>query len=180
MEEGIAAYGRYLEGDKNSFATVVRVYGDALTAFARGFLKDYSSAEDVMMDVFASLIVKPKTFGNEKAFKTYLFKCARNGCIDKLRAAKRTAPFEFAENLPLPTEYGQEELAIKKSTAERAAAAIDELPKQYRDVIYLVYYEEFSVDETAKILKKNKKQIYNALARAKLSLKNKLKEVYYE
>ncbi len=45
------------------------------------------------------------------------------------------------------------------------------LPPQYRDVLYLVYFENFSIQETCGILKKNAKQVYNLLARARSALK---------
>ncbi len=49
--------------------------------------------------------------------------------------------------------------------------ALEQLPEEMRLVIHLVYFEELSYEETAKIMKKNKKQVDNLLYRAKQALR---------
>jgi Ca2+/Na+ antiporter len=48
--------------------------------------------------------------------------------------------------------------------------------KEYRLIIYLRYYDDFTIEEIAKIVKKNKKYVYNVINRAKNELKVLLKE----
>ena len=50
------------------------------------------------------------------------------------------------------------------------------LPVQYKDVLYLRYIDGFTLPELSRILKKNSKQVYNLLARAKPALKKLLNE----
>ncbi len=171
MEQVLNAYRSFFEGDKESFSEVVRVYGDALTRFACSFLKDYASAEDVMMDVFASLLVTKRVFYTESMFKTYIFKCARNNCVDRLRKQRKLVPLEYAENKCVDDMFTQEAVAIDRDERVRVSIAIKDLPEQYRQVIHLIYYEGFDITETALILNKSKKQIYNLLARSKQSIK---------
>ena len=49
--------------------------------------------------------------------------------------------------------------------------AVLALPKQYREVIYLHYYEGYTAPEIGQLLKKNTNTIYTLLRRAKEILK---------
>ena len=52
---------------------------------------------------------------------------------------------------------------------------MEKLPKQYQEVLLLHYFGGYTIEEMCKLLKKESKQIYNLLARAKLSFKQHLK-----
>ena len=49
--------------------------------------------------------------------------------------------------------------------------AVATLPEDMRVVVHLVYFEEMSYEEAAKVMKKNRKQIDNLLYRAKKELR---------
>ena len=50
-------------------------------------------------------------------------------------------------------------------------AALAQLSEEMRLAVHLVYFEELTPDEAAKVLKKNRKQVYNLLYRAKNTLR---------
>ena len=52
--------------------------------------------------------------------------------------------------------------------------AVLSLPAQYRDVVYLHYYEGYTAPEIGEILEKNENTIYTSLTRARGLLKEKL------
>ena len=58
--------------------------------------------------------------------------------------------------------------------------AMEELHGDYRQVLYLVYFENFGVAETAEIMHKSERQIYNLMYRAKASLKKTLEKEGFE
>jgi RNA polymerase sigma-70 factor (ECF subfamily) len=60
-------------------------------------------------------------------------------------------------------------LADERKCAVNAAVA--GLPKDMRVAIHLVYFEGLTYDETAKVMKKNRKQVDNLLYRAKKELR---------
>lgn len=176
MENGIGSYYRFLNGDRRAFEQIVVLYSDAITRFAYGFLKDKDAAEDVMMDVFAALLVKKRRFKQEAAFKAYLFKSARNKAIDKLRERKRRILIDIDYDLPDDACPAVDVVVLEEEKKKKVVEAVRKLPAQYRDAIYLVYFEDFDPTEAAVILKKSRKQIYNALFRARASLKKLLSE----
>lgn len=165
-DPGADRYHRFLQGDQGALCELITEYGDPLVRFAYRYLHDFGEAEDVMEDTFAVLVVKRKKFEERASLKAYLFAIARNKCVDILRARKRFAP--LPEQLCAPDPHWD----VVQNERERALQrGIAKLPAHYRDAIVLTYLEGFSVSETAKILRKSKKQIYNLLARAKRTLK---------
>ena len=52
--------------------------------------------------------------------------------------------------------------------------AVLALPKKYREVIYLHFYEGYTAPEIGRILGKNPNTVYTLLARAKEELREKL------
>ena len=52
--------------------------------------------------------------------------------------------------------------------------AISSLNSEYRHVLFLMYFEDFDTAETARIMKKSKRQVGNLVYRAKQALKKEL------
>lgn len=168
MDNGASSYNRFLNGDNKALDEIVVAYSDALVGFALCIVGNVDVAEDVAADTFACLLFKRKKFAEEAAFRTYLFKIARNKCIDFLRASSKSCEGMDFEQLA----GGNAETDVLKRERDRLLyAAIAKLPAQYRDVLHLMYFEGFSNKEICKIMKKSSKQVYNMLARAKSSLK---------
>lgn len=172
-DSGASSYHRYLQGDNRALERLIREYGDSLVRFANSFLGDLSLAEDVMEDTFATLIVKRKPFREEAQFKTYLFRIARNRCLDLLRARKKVV---YVEEIRQAPQDDPESEALLSASNKHLYKALLELPKEQREVLELIYFEEFSVTETSQVLHKSRKQIYNYLARAKRNLKDILEK----
>ena len=62
---------------------------------------------------------------------------------------------------------------LNKSIPEET---LKKLNSDYGNVLYLIYFENFSIAETAAIIKKSYKQTENLLYRAKQSLKSQLEK----
>ncbi|MDE6201686.1 MAG: RNA polymerase sigma factor [Clostridiales bacterium] len=172
MERGTELYNKYLRGDNEALEQLVIEYGDGLIGYAYCFLRDFAAAEDVMEDTFATLIVKRKRFEARAPFEAYLFRIARNKCLDRLRKAKRETRLD--DSTELAATSNAEDDALKIVRDEKVYKAMLTLPQDYRTVLYLTYYQGFSVDEIRSALGKNKKQVYNLLSRAKAALKELL------
>lgn len=166
---GASSYRRFLQGDATALEELVRTYSDSLIRFAYCFVKDSAVAEDIMEDSFATLLVKRRRFSQRENFRAYLYKIVRNKCIDYLRKQKKKVSLYDVENVLSVAD-------ASKSVEDRARnetlyRCMQKLSSQYEEVLYLMYFEDCSVDELCQILKKNKKQVYNLLTRARSALK---------
>ena len=169
-DNGASSYRRYLQGDPHALEELVRTYSDGLTQYAYLYVRNYATAEDVMEESFAALIVKRKHLPDTLHFKAYLYKIAKNKCLDYLRSKKRG-------ELSLS---GYEEALVCADAEERAADRIRDkavfeclgkLPKDYRDVLYFSYFDGYKIAEICRMTGRSRKKVYNLLARAKAALK---------
>ena len=133
-------------------------------------LRNYSDVEDVFQDVFLKLLQSKTVFNDEEHTKAWLCKVAINQCKDVCKSFSRKNVCSI-EGMELPFE-DQKENGIM--------SAVLSLPQKYKDVIYLYYYEEYTVPQMAKLLNKKENSIYSNLFRARELLKRKLGGSDYE
>ena len=131
-----------------------------------------------MEDTFATVIATKRRFSPRATFKTYLYRIARNKCIDYIRFHKKVVPLCDLENV---LSFDDVEADVEKREEKRVLyECLQRLPREYRDVLQLSYLEGFDTQEVCSIMRKNTKQVYNLLARAKQSLKILLEKVGME
>lgn len=169
---GLYDYNQYLKGDKNALDNFVRTYSDSLTRYAYCYLSDSAAAEDVMVETISTLIARRKHFVDAAHFHAYLYKVARNKSIDSLRRRGKTLPLADIEEVV--SSENIEDTFVKKERNRRIYACMQSLPPQYREALFLSYFEGLTTEEVCRIMKKSTKQVYNLLARAKATLKELL------
>ncbi|MBQ8308524.1 MAG: RNA polymerase sigma factor [Clostridia bacterium] len=167
-------YHRFFRGDREAVAELVNEHRVGLILFINGYVRRTDVAEDLASDAFAALLVKRPKIKDAARFKTYLFSIAKNGALTWLRKNKRLT--ELDENAIAPAVDDPELELIREEEKRVVFRAIEKLTEEYRSVLILRYYEELSAEHIAKIMKKNKKQVYNLLQRAKSAMKNILEE----
>ena len=71
-----------------------------------------------------------------------------------------------------------ETLIFESEESSELFETVMKLPKKYRIVIHLFYYEDYSVNEIADILKVTPSNVKVRLSRGRMSLRDTLKEVW--
>ncbi len=162
----------FLSNDPEILEKLLYMYSDALVRYAYCYVGSADTAEDLMEDAFASLYCKKRVFVSIEQMRAWLYKATRNKALDYLRRHKNDVPLDDIENV-----LGDGDMESSFLTKERNAmvyTCIQRLPGQYRDVLQLHYFDEFSVTRICDILRRSPKQVYNLLARAKTALKELL------
>lgn len=181
MDIGAAAYRRFLEGDDKGIEELIAEYKENLVLYLAGFCGNMTEAEDMMEDVFVKLVVDRPAYRGKSTFKTWLFAIAGNIARDYLRKHKRRKTENIEDLAELPA--GEADLLSEHFQSERKLAVrrcMEKLNPQYKQVLYLTFFEEFSNAETARIMKKTTRQVENLLYRAKQSLENELRKEGFE
>lgn len=174
-EDGI--YRRFLEGDREAFEEIVALYRSGLTYFINRYVKDYAAAEDIAIDTFMYLLVNPKNYNFSSSLKTYLYTIGRSRALDYLKHRKKQNLVSLNDNIEIRIyEASLEEQIIKTDLHKKLKLAINALPQDMQTLIHLIYFDELSYKEAAKVLKTTPKKVDNLLYRAKNLLKNELKE----
>lgn len=177
MDNGAGSYRRYLNGDEDAFREIVSEYFDNLVFFIDRLVHDTTAAEDIAIDAFTQLVVNKRRYDFRVSLKTYLFMIGRSRALDYIKHRKKLTMVELSDAGQIPsTAPSIEELLLADHRKRRISYALSQLDEPMRLVLHLVYFEDLSVEEAAKVLKKNRKQIYNLLYRSKQALRTILRE----
>ena len=172
-DQGVRSYRQNLQ-DTQVLEQIVRTYSEPLIRYAYSMLGSFAAAEDAMEDAIAALLVKGGAFRSEEHLRGWLYRTTRNKSIDYLRRHKREVPLEDVENV-LHTWDAEQNVFLRQRN-QSIYRCMQSLPEQYREILVLAYFEGFDVERICAIQRKSAKQVYNLLARAKTSLKEKLME----
>ena len=181
MDNGASSYRRFLDGDDNGITEIVEIYKNGLILYLNGYVNNIFVAEELTEDTFFRLIIKKPKYSGKSTFKSWLYAIGRNVAVDYIRHNSKilNVPIDDVENY-LIEEKTLEQSYIKEENMLIVNKALNELIPEYRNVLWLTYFEEFSNKETAIILKKTERQIKNLLYRARKALKSKLEKEGFE
>ncbi|MDE5764231.1 MAG: RNA polymerase sigma factor [Ruminococcus sp.] len=180
MDNDEVRYNRYISGDDNGLVEIIKDYKDGLLLYLNSITGNLTLAEEYMEEAFFRIAVKKPVFRKKSSFRTWLYSIARNIAVDEMRKRRRISDAsveeytEIIDNTDIELEY------IHQEQKKSVHTALKKLSEDYRQVLVLTYFEDFTIDETAVIMKKNKKQINNLLYRAKKSLRIILEEGGFE
>jgi len=127
-------------------------------------MKNAQEAKDATADVFIKLLKKDVTFENEEHEKAWLLRTAINHCRSSLRHWWR-------KSLNID-DYKNLEAALPDE--DHVLEVVMALPERYKDVIYLFYYEGYTMVEIAEILKKPQSTVRYHMMIARRMLKEQL------
>ena len=166
------AYRKYLAGDEAAAQLLVERYGDALTLYINGVLGDIHEAEDLMIEAFSYLFTKKPRI-RDGGFKAYLYKAARHMALR--RKSRRQIFFSFEDLTGEPDgKTLVEEVVRTKERNQILHFCMDELNSEYRETLYLTYFEGMSYQQAAEVMGKSVKQITNMVYRGKERLRGLL------
>ncbi len=161
--------GRWLDalggGDPRALGGLFELYGERIFRFSYRILGNRTEAEDVTAETFLRVLRRSGDVRAEGAFRTWVFRIARNLCIDRMRQQKL---------VELPADARDE--SPEGSTALRVTVqrALAELPVEYREPLVLCDLEEMPAREAADILKISVPALKSRLYRGRRALRDKL------
>ena len=177
MDNGASSYRRYLDGDEAAFEEIVREYFDALVWFVESYIHELSAAEDIAIDTFSDLIVHRHRYNFKVSLKTYLFMVGRSRALNYIKRRGKIQFTELSDATACPDDsLPLEQFVLLDEQKKALHKALDSLSPELRESVILVYFQELTCQEAAKVMKKNVKQVYNLLYRAKEALRSILQQ----
>lgn len=143
------------------FEEIYGKYSNMLYRLALTHLLSKEDAEDTVHDVFMKYMNSTPHFFNEEHEKAWFIRVTVNQCHDaaRKRIVRTHAPLEEAEELCAEIGAGE------------VTRAVLSLEDSYKTPILLHYYEGYSVEECARILRISVSAVKMRLARAREKLK---------
>jgi RNA polymerase sigma-70 factor (ECF subfamily) len=147
---------RAAKGDEDAFALLYRRHQAALYRFALRMTGNAWASEEIVQDVFMTLMRQPKKYDVARgALGAYLFGIARNRVMKHLERLPREVPLdEQNENgsrggAAVVDAITPMHRAEQQERMEQVRAAVLDLPAEFREAVVLCELEELSYEEAA-------------------------------
>jgi RNA polymerase sigma-70 factor, ECF subfamily len=138
------------DGDHGAFEVLYRRYARPVLALAQRRLGDSGKAEEAVQEAFVSVWRSASTYRPERgAAVAWLYAVARNAIAD--RGRRRQEPLAEPPDLPSP-DPGPDAQAEHEWLRWRVHSALEQLPRNERDLIVLAYWGGLSQSEMAERL----------------------------
>ncbi|MCC7430621.1 sigma-70 family RNA polymerase sigma factor [bacterium] len=187
-EEILDLINQALDGNQNAYAALVKRYQTGLYIMLSKMVNNKLQAEDLVQETFMKAFKSLASYNPEHAFSTWLYKIAKNNCIDyirkkRLQAYSMDAEIEgkdddFQRDYQDTEAISPEREFLQKERTQIIKIAIDNLPKKYHEAIILRHQEDKSYEEIAELLRipvgTVKARIFRAREMLKVSLKGKI------
>ena len=180
MDNGASSYRRFLDGDANAVIDIIADYRDGLVIFINSFVNDICTAEEIAEDTFVKICADKPKFSGKCSFKTWLYTIGKNIALNSIKKKSRYTEISMDDLYSLADKENIERNYIKDEEKRHLLKAMEKLNEDYRQILYLVYFENFSNTETAGIMGKSERQVRNLLYRAKESLRSILEKEGFE
>ena len=161
-------------------------YLDGLYSYAMVLTRNHAEAEDLVQETYTRAMQAIQKLRADSNIKGWLFTILKNIWFNQLRKRRNgpqivefEAGNELANNIVEPSKNSHD-LYVSKLEAEQVRAAIQELPAEFREVILLREYEDFSYREIATILHCPLGTVMSRLGRARAKLAHSLKPQHVE
>jgi len=145
-------------GNRAAYSQLMDEYFEKVYSRMLKMTSQPGDAEDLTMEAFNKAFSKLDQYTPDFAFSTWLYRIAKNNCIDYLRRNKKDndsmvnqqdagvgiTAHELANQLPSP-----EQLMITRQETHLLREIVDTLHPKYKDIIKLHYFKELSCEEIA-------------------------------
>ena len=141
-------------------------YADTIRRLCMIQLKNYADTEDIFQNVFLKYALSSRSFESPEHEKAWFIRVTINACKDLIKSFFRSRTVSLDQLMEQPGQLLEDHREVLE--------AVISLPRKYREVIYLHYYEGYTAPQISEILGKNTNPVYTLLARSKNLLKERL------
>jgi RNA polymerase sigma-70 factor (ECF subfamily) len=177
---------RIKKGNHPAMEEIVRRYSQKVYNLAYHLTKDKSAAEEILQNVFLTVISKIHTLREDSYFSTWLYRVTANasyGFLRRLTRDKKTtdkvAPHELdRESMFYDWAELPEDVLLSDESKTIITDALDELPGSMRSVVIMKDVEGLKNEEIADALGLSLPAVKSRLHRARLLLRERLSDYF--
>ncbi len=166
-----------LRENRQAFRQLFECCYAPLCLYAKRFIDDFDTREDIVQEVFFQLWEKRKSIDFTSSARSYLITCVKNHCLNHLkRQAYQTAlEQKVIEQVPAYANKTEEIYSLTELTA-MLQAALEKLPMEYRIAFEMNRLEGHSLEEVASALHVSTRTVERYRDKATQLLEYELKE----
>jgi RNA polymerase sigma-70 factor (ECF subfamily) len=146
--------------NSEAFSQLYDRHAAAIYQLILRIVREPATADDLLQETFWSIWQKADQYQERGSVAAWLFRVARNNCLDELRRQKarpQPANLTESENRAVLAAKPDKKLQIEEMIAnewmrQRLHKALDELPEEQRNCIQLAYFKGMSQRQIAEHL----------------------------
>ena len=150
------------------FQEIYQRQADCVYRLCMIYLKNESDAQDGLQEVFLRALERGVSFESEEHERAWCIRTAKNYCMDQLKS--------FWRKKRSPMEHWRERAESRPEEDGILLEFVMDLPVKYRDVLYLYYYEGYSVREISGMLERKESTIQSQLAAGRKRLRQRIEK----
>lgn len=153
------------EGDLSSYGWLIEQYSRAVFGICLGMVSNASDAEDLCQETMVKGLLEIRHLRSGDRFKPWIFRIARNMCIDSLRRRK------LGQQVLTKVQVELEMEKPEKSEFSALETAIRLLPEKFRLPLMLYYFQDLSSEAVAETMGISSAGVNSRLSRARKMLR---------
>lgn len=127
------------QGERKALLILMEVYTPHLYRFCLSFTKNQATAEEVCQDVFLKIWQYRDSIDVHQNFDAYIFKIARNQCVNYLKSAKNQYSIRkvMLDQINVAQQAKAEQNLYYQDYINLASEAIETLPERCKEIYLL-------------------------------------------
>lgn len=159
-------------GDRKALDHIYYSQVAALMSYGKLITPNSALVDDCIQDIFIDIWVKRERLGATSSIRFYLMKALKRRLFRRLKQERKSKCFsDFADGFEKLGEQVHAD-AVDQQSHKSLIKSLNTLSPTQREIVYLKYYNNLSLEEISDILDLNRKQTYNALSKAMLKLRS--------
>ena len=143
-------------------------YGHYLTRLAYALVKNKEKAEDIVQEAFIRYYLHLDQFEGRSTVKTYLYRITVNECRNYFKSwTYRKTELSNLKSSSLINHNTPENALLQKEDKKLFQELLNKLPLKYKEVLWLYYYADLSVNDISLVLNCSINTVKTRLARGR-------------
>jgi len=172
-----------LAGNTAAFGSLVQKYQNRLYNSVYRMVGGEQEARDIVQDAFVQAFVKLEGFQRASSFYTWLFRIAHNAMVSRRRRERPLASLDMLREAtgqePLDGAAGPEQHLVQQETAAQVRQALAALSEEHREILVLREIDGCDYETIAEMLEVPVGTVRSRLHRARVQLRELLKQVVH-
>jgi RNA polymerase sigma factor (sigma-70 family) len=144
---------------REEVAALYAAHGHLVLRRARQILNDEVEAQDVLQEIFVSLLREPQQFSGASSITTFLYSASTNQCLNRLRDGKNRRRL-------LAEHRASEAIDARAERLAQLRQLLTRLPAELAQVVVYSHLDEMTHEEIAEQLGCSRRHVGDLLARA--------------
>ncbi len=160
-------------GDRQAFKTVYDTTYARVHRYIRGFIRDESMVEDIVIQTYTIIWQKADSFKGTSRLTTWIIGIARNVAFSEMRKNKAHVPFDESFLSP---DYESHRQPEKRDRKIRLQEMLQNVSAKHREILELVFYQGLTYAEISEMITIPVNTVKTRVFNAKKALKKELRK----